>query len=123
MKRPAQLGLPAVEVFARVGVDGLVDPAVVLHVVHPIAEETDLTGALRSRRADGDWAVDGLLVDARRAQTVPRVGPGPADIDLFLPSRTAHRHAQSSGSQAWSRSSSPGSPSSCRESTEMRWYR
>jgi hypothetical protein len=35
----------------------------------------------------------------------------------------ACRHAQSSGSQAWSRSSSCGSPSSCRESTEMRWYR
>lgn len=35
----------------------------------------------------------------------------------------ACRHAQSSGSQAQSRSSSCGSPSSCRESTEFRWYR
>jgi hypothetical protein len=78
VKRPAQLGLPAVEVLARVGVDGLVDSAVVLHVIHPIAKESDLTGALRSRCGDGDWdwAVDGLLVDARRAQAVPRVGPG-----------------------------------------------
>jgi hypothetical protein len=80
-ERAAELGLPPVQVLACVGVDGLVEAAVMLDVMDTVARETDLTGALGTRGTDGDRPVDGSLVDACRGQDLPRVGARPADVD------------------------------------------
>ena len=70
-----------IEVLARVGIPGLVEAAVVLDIVEPVACETDRAGAIGARGCDRDRAVDGLFVDARHRQTLPRVLAGLANID------------------------------------------
>src|SRR5690606_8143905 len=77
---PAHRLLPAVQVLAGVGVDGLVVPAVVLHVEHAVAREPDRAGPLGTGRGDGDGPLDGPLVDASRLDPLPGIGPWPADV-------------------------------------------
>jgi hypothetical protein len=61
---PADLGRPEVEVFPRVGVDGLVGPAVMLDVEDPVAGQAHVAGPLGRGRPHRDRSLDRLLVDA-----------------------------------------------------------
>ena len=81
----AQLGLPPVEIFPRVGVHGLVVAAVVSHVVDPVAGQADGPGALRAGRGHLDGPAHRPLVDAGERDRLPRVVAGRTDIDREQP--------------------------------------
>lgn len=70
---------PHSEQFAAVRTASLVPGASGQTAARP-APSRDPAGALGAGGDDGDRAVDGPLVDACRAETLPRVGAGLADI-------------------------------------------
>lgn len=72
---PSKLGGPDVQVFARIGVDGLIVSAVMPQIAHSITDEPTATDAFRARRTHLNWTRRRLFVNARHPKVrVPSCG-------------------------------------------------
>jgi hypothetical protein len=85
IERRGELGLPAVQVLAAVGIDSLVSAAMMLYFVHAVPGQADRSGALAAGALTATAPATGCLSVPVMPRAFDGLGPGlPASTESSL---------------------------------------